>query len=495
MQRQNFVADQHDTAAKKQYVPVTGQHGRGFYALFTTYSDLKVFESARYKVTLKNGHTISTTVRPHDSYIVVREKETKTGHTEKRYDLVMTAKILGQGHASYVCPVATFKMDDTHPQVMVKFTRAVKQTIYKMADKTIHQANLEHEHSFTKRGAPALKMEEPLLLDDADEKGGLGLLFMKRLEGLDLAKLIVNQYYSDSFEASPYAKLTIHDLLTILLRIGAALEDLHENKKLVHRDFNPKNIFIKNDLSIQLIDFAFTKNSGENDNRLCGTPEYLDPYVIEQLGGVKNSKDPEKKTNLLTEKCEVFVFGLIIMRLLNIKREPIQKSSHENFLEKIREFNSNIVINPSTIQLPDLTREEIKRLVELVKPLFNFDPNQRPTMQELMPLLKELINPILQRLAEEPDHTCGQLIIAPKTVEAKLGKLRSFLLFKPFEPSKNIPQPPLQTNHGVDISSETSSEFSSAEDMSSSSSAYSNDSDMSSDEGSGKFMSRSMNSF
>lgn len=73
-----------------------------------------------------------------------------------------------------------------------------------------------------------------------------------------------------------------------LFRIYAAqvvliFEYLHD-KNIIYRDLKPENLLIAEDGYLKLADFSFAKVVQTRTYTLCGTPEYLAPEIILNLG-------------------------------------------------------------------------------------------------------------------------------------------------------------------------------------------------------------------
>lgn len=60
-------------------------------------------------------------------------------------------------------------------------------------------------------------------------------------------------------------------------------EYLHD-KNIIFRDLKPENLLIAEDGYLKLTDFSFAKVVETRTHTLCGTPEYLAPEIILNLG-------------------------------------------------------------------------------------------------------------------------------------------------------------------------------------------------------------------
>ena len=67
--------------------------------------------------------------------------------------------------------------------------------------------------------------------------------------------------------------------------VALALGHLHK-KKIIYRDLKPENILMEEDGYICLTDFGLAKILEQNEQAFsfCGTPEYLAPEILEEVG-------------------------------------------------------------------------------------------------------------------------------------------------------------------------------------------------------------------
>ncbi|OAG32185.1 protein kinase X [Nematocida displodere] len=80
------------------------------------------------------------------------------------------------------------------------------------------------------------------------------------------------------------AKFTISQAKFYIAEILVALEAMH-SQGIVYRDLKPENILLDSSGHIKLADFGFSKRVFDSMTwTLCGTPEYLAPEIITNIG-------------------------------------------------------------------------------------------------------------------------------------------------------------------------------------------------------------------
>lgn len=97
------------------------------------------------------------------------------------------------------------------------------------------------------------------------------------IPGGELFTLLRNETRLGKLEASFYASNVI-----------LALEYLHLNN-VVYRDLKPENLLIDVDGYLKISDFGFAKIISNRTYTLCGTPEYVAPEVIRNVGHGKGA--------------------------------------------------------------------------------------------------------------------------------------------------------------------------------------------------------------
>ncbi|CAL9079279.1 unnamed protein product [Musa textilis] len=111
--------------------------------------------------------------------------------------------------------------------------------------------------------------------------------------------------------------LTWHMRVKIALDIARGLEYLHEhcNPPVIHRDLKCSNILLDSDFNAKISDFGLSVSVGNHNKggiKLSGTVGYVAPEYL--LDGK------------LTEKSDVYAFGVVLLELL-MGRKPVEKTA------------------------------------------------------------------------------------------------------------------------------------------------------------------------
>ena len=73
------------------------------------------------------------------------------------------------------------------------------------------------------------------------------------------------------------------------MQIGLALDHLHKYG-IIYRDLKPENILLDKEGNLKLADFGMAKllKGDEKAQSFCGTPDYLAPEIIMEIGHDKS---------------------------------------------------------------------------------------------------------------------------------------------------------------------------------------------------------------
>ncbi|TWT92795.1 serine/threonine-protein kinase [Stieleria varia] len=103
--------------------------------------------------------------------------------------------------------------------------------------------------------------------------------------------------------------LTLGEVAQIVLQVAEALKHAH-NRKLVHSDIKPSNLFVTDDGNIKLLDFGLAVAYFPDDmaGRLGGTPGYMSP---EQIRG---------ESHRIDGRADIFALGVVMYLMLTNTR-------------------------------------------------------------------------------------------------------------------------------------------------------------------------------
>jgi serine/threonine protein kinase len=171
--------------------------------------------------------------------------------------------------------------------------------------------------------------------------------------------------------------LSWSDRLRIALEVARALSYLHSaaSMPIFHRDIKSSNILLDDSLTAKVSDFGASRYI-PNDRTgvttaIQGTFGYLDPtYYI---------------TGRLTDKSDVFSFGVVLIELLTRKKPFVQQPEHHgglvaHFASLVAEGNLVHIIDPQIMEEQDQKVQEVAALAALCTKLKGED---RPTMREV----------------------------------------------------------------------------------------------------------------
>ncbi|GLT46675.1 hypothetical protein SLA2020_204250 [Shorea laevis] len=151
---------------------------------------------------------------------------------------------------------------------------------------------------------------------------------------------------------------------------------------IIHRDIKASNVLLDSDFQAQVADFGFAKLIPDGithvTTRVKGTLGYLAPEYA-MLGKVN-------------ECCDVYSFGILLLAIATGKR-PIEKLSATH-KQSIAEWALPLACEKKFSELVDpklngkYVEEELKRVIFVALICADNQPEKRPTMLEVLELLK-----------------------------------------------------------------------------------------------------------
>lgn len=161
--------------------------------------------------------------------------------------------------------------------------------------------------------------------------------------------------------------LTDTEKLIIIYGIASGMSYLHSHN-IIHRDLKPSNIFLDENSYPSISGFNISKeindNSTKPNKKIKGTPIYVAPEVYSNKGYSKSS--------------DVYSFSLIVYELLTGEKPYSNLRSSKEIKKYVVDENHR----------PSFSFPISKCYRQLIEKCWLFDPNQRPTFDEIINELK-----------------------------------------------------------------------------------------------------------
>ncbi|CAL1698741.1 unnamed protein product [Somion occarium] len=148
-----------------------------------------------------------------------------------------------------------------------------------------------------------------------------------------------------------------------MVQLIGACQYMHTHQ-VIHRDLKLGNIFLDQGMNVKVGDFglaALIENPGERKKTICGTPNYIAPEVLFDTA------------NGHSFEVDTWSIGVILYTLV-VGRPPFQTKDVKAIYKRIRD-------NEYEFPADKLVSFEVQ---ELVQQILTPDPQQRPTLQEIV---------------------------------------------------------------------------------------------------------------
>ncbi|KAK1663878.1 hypothetical protein QYE76_052037 [Lolium multiflorum] len=174
----------------------------------------------------------------------------------------------------------------------------------------------------------------------------------------------------------------------IITHIAKGLSYLHEDctKRIAHLDVKPQNILLDDNFNAKLSDFGLCKlidrDISQVVTRMRGTPGYL---------------APEWLTSQITEKADIYSFGVVVMEVIsgrkNIDTSRSEESIHLITLleEKVKYGNLVDLIDKNSNDMHK-REQDVIQMMKLAMWCLQIDCKRRPRMSEVVKVLEGNMN-------------------------------------------------------------------------------------------------------
>ncbi|KAL7112281.1 hypothetical protein ACP275_05G142700 [Erythranthe tilingii] len=183
--------------------------------------------------------------------------------------------------------------------------------------------------------------------------------------------------------ATKKKKLDWETRLRIALGAAQGLEYLHHdcNPRIIHRDIKSSNILLDKDYEAHLADFGIAKS-------LCVSKTHTSTFLMGTIGYI----DPEyARTSRLTEKSDVYSYGIVILELLTGFKAVDNDSNLLHLI--LTKTANNSVMDTVAREISETCKDlgEVKKVFQLALLCTKRLPLDRPSMHEVVRVLKTMV--------------------------------------------------------------------------------------------------------
>ncbi|KAH0728471.1 hypothetical protein KY284_004336 [Solanum tuberosum] len=229
------------------------------------------------------------------------------------------------------------------------------------------------------QGAHEFKTEIELL-SRVHHKNVVGLagFCFDQAEQMLVYEYIPNGTLKDGLSGKTGVRLDWMRRLRIAIGAARGLQYLHDhvNPPIVHRDIKSNNILLADHLNAKVADFGLSKLLGERG------------HITTQVKGTMGYMDPEYyMTNQLTEKSDVFSFGVVLLEIVTGK-VPIDNGRYivkevKDAMDMTKDlYNLHEILDPAVCSVA--TPRSLEKFVDLALKCVEERGVNRPKMSEVV---------------------------------------------------------------------------------------------------------------
>ncbi|RLN23164.1 G-type lectin S-receptor-like serine/threonine-protein kinase SD2-5 [Panicum miliaceum] len=179
-----------------------------------------------------------------------------------------------------------------------------------------------------------------------------------------------------------------HTRCRVITNIAKGLAYLHEEcrQRIAHLDIKPQNILLDDNFSAKLSDFGLSKMIDRDKSQ-----------VVTRMRGTRGYLAPEWLTSQITEKVDIYSFGVVVMEIISGRKNLDYSQPQENvhlisiLQEKARndQLEDLIAMNGDEMQIH---KEELIQMMKLAMWCLQIDYNKRPRMSVVVKVLEGTMN-------------------------------------------------------------------------------------------------------
>ncbi|XP_064939657.1 calmodulin-binding receptor-like cytoplasmic kinase 2 isoform X2 [Musa acuminata AAA Group] len=195
--------------------------------------------------------------------------------------------------------------------------------------------------------------------------------------------------------------LDLSSRLDIAVDVAHAVTYLHmyADNPIIHRDIKSSNILLTENLRAKVADFGFAR---------LGVNEAGVTHISTQVKGTAGYLDPEYiRTYQLTDKSDVFSFGVLLVELISARR-PIERKrilkervTIKWAMKKFREGRTIQILDPNLPQTP-ANNLALERIIELALQCLAPFRQSRPCMRSCAEILWNIRKDHRELLSSDP---------------------------------------------------------------------------------------------
>uniref|UniRef100_A0ACD5TS70 Uncharacterized protein n=1 Tax=Avena sativa TaxID=4498 RepID=A0ACD5TS70_AVESA len=174
----------------------------------------------------------------------------------------------------------------------------------------------------------------------------------------------------------------------IITHIAKGLSYLHEEctKRIAHLDVKPQNILLDDNFNAKLSDFG-----------LCNIIDRDISQVVTRMRGTPGYLAPEWLTSQITEKADIYSFGVVVMEVISGRKNIDTSRSEESIRlitlleEKVKHNNLVDLIDKNSNDM-QTHEQDVIQMMNLAMWCLQIDCKRRPKMSEVVKVLEGTMN-------------------------------------------------------------------------------------------------------